>query len=245
MPILYIFGSVIIVSLISLVGISTFFISEKFVKKTLLYFVSFSVGALLGSVFIHMLPEVVEETHDMRSAFLIVLGSFIFFFVLEKVIHLRHCHDIDCDEKHKHPVGLLNLIGDAMHNFVDGMLIAGSFLVSIPLGVATSIAVALHEIPQELGDFAILIYSGYSRGRALFYNLLSALMALVGALLVITLSAQVTDIGMYLIPVTAGNFLYIAGADLIPELRRETKVKQAVLQFGCMLAGIVLMYVLA
>lgn len=245
MPILYIFGSVIIVSLISLVGISTFFISEKFVKKTLLYFVSFSVGALLGSVFIHMLPEVVEETHDMRSAFLIVLGSFIFFFVLEKVIHLRHCHDIDCDEKHKHPVGLLNLIGDAMHNFVDGMLIAGSFLVSIPLGVATSIAVALHEIPQELGDFAILIYSGYSRGRALFYNLLSALMALVGALLVITLSAQVTDIGMYLIPVTAGNFLYIAGADLIPELRKETKVKQAVLQFGCMLAGIVLMYVLA
>ncbi len=131
-----------------------------------------------------------------------------------------------------------------MHNFVDGVLIAGSFLVSVPLGIATTIAVALHEIPQEIGDFAILLHSGYTKSKALMFNFLSAITAFLGAFLVIAASNALPHVGAYLVPLAAGNFLYIAGVDLLPELHKETNMKKAAFQFFFMIGGIALMYLL-
>ena len=248
--IILILGSVILVSLISLIGVVLFSLQEKIIRKCLLCFVSFSTGALLGDVFLHKLPEMFEHSElatdhsvHLSNDLMIVLAGIIISFIIEKIIHWRHCHNLDCDG-HVHPVGPLMLIGDSVHNLVDGMLIAGSFLVSIPLGIATTTAVALHEIPQEIGDFEILLHSGYSRGKSVFFNFLSAVTAIIGALAIIISSGALPDIGHILIPLTAGNFLYIAGSDLIPELHKETKLNRAVIQLVMMVAGIGLMYLL-
>ena len=138
----------------------------------------------------------------------------------------------------------MNLIGDGIHNFIDGALIAGSFIVSIEIGIATTVAVALHEIPQEIGDFAVLLYSGFSGKKALLFNFFSALTALAGAIIVLIFSNSLPLIGACLLPLAAGNFLYIAGSDLIPELHKETRIKQAVIQLVCMIGGIGIMYTL-
>jgi zinc and cadmium transporter len=194
-------------------------------------------------VFIHLIPEIAEGTEELESALFIVLLGIIITFAMEKLIHWRHCHVLPSQE-HYHPVGFINLIGDGIHNFIDGALIAASFLVSIPLGLATTLAVALHEIPQEIGDFALLLFSGYSAKRAAFLNFLSAGAALLGAMVVLTFSQALPVIGFALLPFTAGNFLYIAGADLIPELHKETRIRQALVQLLCMIAGIGVMYAL-
>jgi len=240
----YIFGSVLLVSLVSLAGVFLLSLSDKLIKRILLYLVSFSTGALLGNVFLHLLPEIVQSSMNLDKSLLIVLLGILFSFTIEKFIYWRHCHSLDCDN-HIHPVGPLVLIGDAAHNVVDGILIATSYLISIPLGVATTLAVLLHEIPQEFGDFAVLLHSGMKKGRALFFNFLSALTAFLGAFAVLALSSSVEGIEGILLPLAAGNFLYIAGADLIPELHKETKLKNALLQLLWMIAGIGLMYGLA
>lgn len=233
--------AVLAVSAIAFIGILLFLMSETMVKRWLLYFVSFSTGALLGDVFIHIIPEIAEKEGFLTTGLLIVLLGIVLSFVMEKMIHWRHCHHIDCAE-HNAPLGMMNLFGDAVHNFIDGALIAGSFLVSVPVGIATTVAVALHEIPQEIGDFAILLYSGYAKKRALLLNFLTALAALLGAMIVILSSGSLPLIGTYLLPLAAGNFVYIAGADLIPELHKETRLKQALIQLLCMIAGILVMY---
>jgi zinc and cadmium transporter len=236
-------ASVLLVSIISLVGVIFFSFHESVIRKYLLLFVSFSVGALLGTVFLHMIPEMLENHDFISTSLLIVLLGILGSFVIEKFIHWRHCHSLDC-RANIHPVGMINLIGDAVHNFIDGLLIAGSYIVSIPLGITTTIAVVLHEIPQEIGDFAVLLYSGYSKKKAILFNFLSALTAVAGAILVLIGSTSLPNIGMYLIPLTAGNFLYIAGTDLIPELHKDTRLHQAAIQLLCMTAGIALMYTL-
>jgi zinc and cadmium transporter len=239
--------AVLLVSLISLVGIFTFSLNKKIIGRCLLFFVSFSTGALLGDVFIHIIPEIAENEAFFTNALLLILAGIVFSFVIEKMIHWRHCHVMPTQEEHHdhhHNVGLMNLLGDGVHNFIDGALIAGSFLVSIEIGIATTIAVALHEIPQEIGDFAILLYSGFSRKKALLFNLLSALTALVGAGIVLAFGKSLPLIGSYILPLAAGNFLYIAGSDLIPELHKETRLKQAVIQLVCMVSGIGIMYAL-
>lgn len=142
---------------------------------------------------------------------------------------------------HVHPLAYMNLIGDAVHNFIDGVLIAGSFLLSVPVGIATTIAVVLHEIPQEMGDFGVLLHSGMKPGKALLFNFLSAATAILGAVLVLVLGANI-DITAYVVPITIGGFLYIANADLIPELHKETKVSQSILQLVGFFIGILIMY---
>lgn len=209
--------------------------------------VSFSTGALLGDVFIHIIPEMAENTDFLTTGLLITLAGIVISFVLEKVIFWRHCHIMPSKESHHdhhHNVGLMNLLGDGVHNFIDGALIAGSFLVSVPLGIATTFAVFFHEIPQEIGDFAVLIYSGYEQKRALFLNFLSACAAFVGAGIILIWSAPLPIIGMYILPLAAGNFVYIAGSDLIPELHKETRLKPMLVQLMSMLAGILIMYAL-
>jgi zinc and cadmium transporter len=187
-----------------------------------------------------MIPEMAEEPTFQNSLILLLVGI-IGSFVIEKLIHWRHCHHIHCDD-HVHPMGLINIIGDAAHNFIDGTLIAGSFLVSPELGITTTIAVALHEIPQEIGDFAVLLYSGYSKKRALLMNVLAASTGVLGAILVLITSSSVEGLGDILLPLAAGNFLYIAGVDLLPELHKETRFRNGMMQLGFLVVGILILY---
>lgn len=234
--------SVAAVGAVSLIGIALFLISESVIRKFLLILVSFSVGALLGDVFYHILPELAEGA-DFERALTLVLAGMILSFVVEKMIHWHHCHVLPAEESccEHHHVGTMSLIGDGVHNFIDGALIAASFLVSAEIGIATTIAVLLHEIPQEIGDFAVLLHSGYTRKKALLFNLLSALMAFIGAgiVLVMPSASAIADV---LLPIAAGNFLYLAGSDLIPELHKETRFRRAVLQLVAILAGIAVMF---
>ncbi|MEK7136812.1 MAG: ZIP family metal transporter, partial [Patescibacteria group bacterium] len=240
-PTLLAIGSVLLVSIISLLGILLCLTRRDLLERSLLPIISFSTGALLGDVFIHLIPEIAEKADTFEQSLLIVLLGVIITFAMEKLIHWRHCHVLPSQE-HYHPVGFINLIGDGIHNFIDGALIAASFLVSVPLGLATTMAVVLHEIPQEIGDFALLLFSGYSARKAAFLNFLSAGAALLGAAAVLSFSQTLPVIGSALLPFTAGNFLYIAGADLIPELHKETRIRQALVQLLCMIAGISVMY---
>jgi zinc and cadmium transporter len=218
-------GSVLIVSLISLIGIITLGMNEKRLSKWVVYLISFSAGALLGDVFLHLLPEIVEENGFGFNISGMVLLGVLGFFVLEKVLHWRHCHGDftgDKNEGHVHAFAWNNVVGDGFHNLLDGVIIAGAYLVSIPVGVATTFAVIMHEIPQEIGDFAVLIHGGFSKGKALLVNLGSALMSVLGAVIVLALNGGVEGLERILVPLAAGGFLYIAGSDLIPEIHKHS-----------------------
>jgi len=241
---LYALISVVIISLLSFVGIVTFAVKQKHIEKVLLVLVAFSVGALLGDSFFHLLPEAVEKTGSftIEIALLVLLGIIIFF-SLEKFLRWRHCHQEQCED-HIKELGTMNLVGDAAHNLIDGILIGASFLISLPLGIATTIAVAAHEIPHELGNYGILLHSGYSRKQALLYNFYSALTAVAGTLAVLIIGSHAGNIIYYLIPITAGNFIYIAMSDLIPELHHEEKASSSAIHFLAILSGIAIMLLL-
>ncbi|MFA5054215.1 MAG: ZIP family metal transporter [Parcubacteria group bacterium] len=238
--------SVLFVSLVSLAGITLFALQERLIRQSLLLLVGFSAGALLGDVFLHIFPEILAEPSSVFPPLLLVLAGILLSFVIEKVVHWRHCHcsALPRDSMHVHPVGIMNLIGDGIHNFIDGALIAGSYLIDAQIGVATTVAVILHEIPQEIGDFAILLFSGFSVRRAMFFNLLSACVAFIGAIAIFAATTTVPALASFLLPIAAGNFLYIAGADLMPELHKETRLSRAVLQLLVILCGIGVMQLL-
>lgn len=240
---LFTLASVLLISVISLIGILTLSIKEKILQKILIFFVSFSAGALLGDAFIHLLPEIVEEEGFGLEISLYVLSGILVFFVLEKLINWRHCHELAC-ETHTATFTYMNLVGDGVHNFIDGMIIAGSFMISIPLGFTTTIAVILHEVPQEIGDFAVLVYGGFSKKKAMFYNLVAALAAVIGAILMLAIGEFLTHLPIFLVPFTAGGFIYIAGTDLIPEMHKEVRPKISVVQMIAIIAGISVMYLL-
>ncbi|MBI5152184.1 ZIP family metal transporter [Candidatus Peregrinibacteria bacterium] len=235
---LYSLVSVLIVSAISLVGAITIFMKEK-THTMLMYFVSFAAGGLLGDTFIHLLPEAAENGFTINISIFVISGI-LFSFIIEKFIHWRHCH-IPTSEHHPHPVAFMNLVGDAVHNFIDGVIIGASYMVSFPLGLTTTLAVILHEIPQEIGDFGILLYGGFSKKKALFFNFLTALTAVLGAVAVFIVGAKVQNLTGFLVPFTAGTFIYIAGSDLIPELHKEVGVKKSSLQFLFFVMGIGIM----
>jgi zinc and cadmium transporter len=233
-------GSVFLVSFISFIGIFTLTLKERMLKKILLFLVSFSTGALLGDAFIHLLPEMVEETGFTLMNSFGILGGIMIFFILEKFICWRHCH-VPTSKHHPHPVGIMNLIGDGFHNFMDGIIIAGSFMADYRIGIATTVAVILHEIPQEISELGILIHAGYSRSKALILNFMSALIAVLGAILALVLGAFSEGIVGILTPVTIGGFIYIASADLIPELHKETEPRKSMVQFFGIIFGIMIM----
>ena len=238
---LYALISVIAVSLMSLIGIITLSLNSKRLNKIVLYFVSFSVGALLGDVFIHLLPEIVEKNGFGINISMYILLGILISFVMEKIIHWRHCHHPTTKE-HPHPFAVMNLIGDFIHNFIDGLIIGASYIVSIPVGIATTIAVVLHEIPQEIGDFGILLHGGFSKSKALFLNFVTALSAVLGAIISFLLASRVEGSLIFLIPFAAGNFLYIAGSDLIPELNKsEFTTWKSILQLLTIILGILVM----
>jgi zinc and cadmium transporter len=214
---------------------------ERIRKFLVANLVSYATGTLLGAVFLGLIPKALKES--LYPGILAwVLWGILFFFIMEKLVLWRHCHLPECDVHAS--AGPLLLIGDAFHNFTDGVIIAGAFLLSFPLGVATGLAVISHEVPQELGDFAVLLESGYSRGRALLYNTISALATLPGALLGYYFLGHMLAAVPYILLVGAASFLYIALVDLTPYLHRRFGLADSLLQLGLILAGIATIWLL-
>lgn len=224
-----------LISLLSLVGLVFFYIEESFLQKTLLWLVSFSAGALLAGAFLHILPEALEQTEKTSEIFWFLIGGFIFFFFLEQFIHWHHCHKMPSE--HKSPVTYLVLIADLIHNFFDGLAIGSAFLISFSLGWITWLVSVAHEIPQELGDFGILVHGGWSKVKALFFNLFSSLTAILGGLTAYFLAGEVKV--PFLLAFSAGGFVYIACSDLIPEIKNKHCIKDNLWHFGFFLIGII------
>jgi zinc and cadmium transporter len=237
---LYSILGVLVVSFASLMGVFTLSLGHIKLKKIILYLVSFAVGALFGDALIHLIPESFEKIQSSLNVSLLILGGIIVFFVLEKFIHWRHCHVVDC-ENHWHPIASMNIIGNVLHNLIDGMLIGASFSESIALGITTTIAILLHEIPQEIGNFSILIHAGFSVKKAILVNFSTALASLGGAVIALIIGGYISNFALVLLPITAGGFLYIAGSDLIPELKHESKLAASLGQLIMICVGIFLM----
>ena len=233
--------SVAIVNILSLVGVLTFLLRKEMQRSLLLYLVSFSVGGLLGGAFFHLIPEASEVSGFTPQISIYILLGILASFVVEECLRWRHCHVLTTDE-HPHTFAYMNLFGDAVHNFIDGMVIGGSYLVSPLTGMATTLSVCFHELPQEIGDFAVLLYAGYKRRRALLYNFLSALTAFIGVILSLALSVYIVEMTMFLVPFAAGNFIYIAGSDLIPELHAEGELSQTALKLAAIILGLIILY---
>lgn len=239
----YTIGSALLVSLVSLVGMLLLPVGPRFLKHAVLLLVSFSAGALIGDTFIHILPEAVEEFGFDLSMSLSILAGILSFFVLEQFVHWHHCHHPKSD--HPHAFVVTNLVGDALHNFIDGLFIAASYLVSIPLGIATTLAVTFHEIPQEMGDLGVLLHGGLAKKKALFLNFVFALFALMGAIVGLLIGGGSDQFLRFILPFTAGGFLYVANADLFPELHKSSKGGMDQLwHFLMILAGIGVMVLL-
>jgi len=237
---LYILLALLITSLLSLIGVFFFKISVSKLEKVIMFLVSLSAGTLLGDSFLHLLPEAVELLENDFTIWLGVLGGIIIFFILEKIICWRHCH-IPTSNNHIHPVGTMNLVGDALHNFIDGMIIAGSFIVDFNLGIITTIAVISHEIPQEIGDFGVLIHAGFSTKKALLFNFFSALASILGAVIIIFLGQKIIGLSDLILPITAGGFIYISASDLIPELKKDVSINKTIKQLLGIFLGLGIM----
>lgn len=235
----WIVGSTFLVSLLSFLGILTLSFKEKFLKEITLLLVALSAGALMGGAFFHMIPESIEN-FDIDSLFIYVIAGFVIFFLLEKILYWRHCHDVNCDV---HTFGYMNIIGDALHNFIDGLVIAAAFISNFEVGIATTIAIIFHEIPQEIGDFGVLLHSGFKKSRAFLVNFITALTAVLGGIIGFVISFYVSEFVPTLLPIAAGGFLYISASDLIPEIRKVVDVKKSVSTLLIFLVGIVLMWV--
>lgn len=235
-------AAVALISLVSLTGAVVLVGREPLLRRALIFLIAFAAGALLGDTFVHILPEISESEagFDLGTS-VAVLAGVVSFFSLEKFVHWHHAHIPH--EEVLHPIAVTNLVGDGLHNFIDGAIVAAAFLASKEIGIATAVAVALHEIPQELGDFGILVHAGVKPRRALALNFASALASFAGAILVI-LTADIGSIEDLLLPFTAGAFVYIAGTDLIPELHKEPEVKRSFVQLMGLLAGIGIMLAL-
>ena len=253
MTLLYIIVFCLLGGLLSVAAASTFLlINNKTRARILPHLVSFAIGALLGAAFLGLLPHalnspMVDDVHDVTLAVLLGLLSF---FVLEKMVLWRHCHSHECevhgDDEHSHdhtaPAATLVIVGDTIHNLVDGVLIAAAFLTDIQLGIVTALAVAAHEIPQEVGDFVVLLNSGYSRGKALLFNMLTTLGTVVGGVAAYFALQHVEPIIPYVLAVAAASFIYVAVADLIPSLHKRTQLSATLQQSGLIAAGVLLIF---
>lgn len=235
--------SVSFVSLLSLLGALTLTIKDKILKKILIYFVSFSAGALFGDVFIHLFPEIGRRTNFSLNVSIYFLLGIITSLVLEKAICWNHNHK-SIERKQIRSFAYMILFGDSIHNFIDGLIIGASYLVSAPVGIATTIAVVLHEIPHEIGDFGALVHGGFTKRQALTYNFLSGLTAVAGTIISLVLNKYIAGVNIFLISFAAANFIYIAGSDLIPELHKEENVKRGIIQLVTFILGIFIMMLL-
>lgn len=255
--VIYTLGSVLLISVLSLVGVFSLSMSEWLLKRCVSFLVAIAIGALLGDAFLHLIPEAFEISENSTTVSLFVLLGIFIFFIIEKYFHWHHGTHGN-DEHHKEhceipsegkaqevrPLGKMILISDSAHNFIDGIVIGVSYLVSIEVGIATTIAVILHEIPQELGDFGVLIHAGYTRARALMLNFMTALFAVLGAVLALVVGSASELALVWILPLAAGSFIYIASSDLTPELHNETSKKDSIFQIVAILLGVLAMYLL-
>ncbi len=222
----YAIGSAILISLISILVAIPLLIKKKISKHTLLFLLSISVGAILSTVFFNFIPEIIEHEYTLTSAIYILIG-FILMFIIEKFIHWKHTNKCseNCGHAHAYSLAPINIIGDGVHNFIDGLVIAGAYATNITLGIATTISIIFHEVPQEIADFGVLLYSGWSKKKAIIFNLLSALTAIVGTIIGLILAHETHHFTVFMLPLAAGNFLYIAASNLLPQLHRHCKAK--------------------
>ena len=233
----WIIGSSLLMSAIALVGSVTLILKPETLSRLLLPLVSFAAGSLIGGAFFHMIPAGIAAMGNTTAFYAWILAGFTVFLALEQLLHWHHCHraDTEC----KKPLTYLILIGDGLHNFIGGLAIAGIFLADIRLGIMAWLAAAAHEIPQELGDFGVLVHGGWSKARALAFNFLSALTFLLGGLLAYAGSYNFNV--AFLIPFAAGNFLYIGASDLVPEVSKHGELKSNALNLIAFIAGVGLM----
>jgi zinc and cadmium transporter len=238
---LWITMSGLLMSAIALVGSVTLLLKKATLQRILLPLVAFAAGSLIGGAFLHMIPASLEEDQAGIAVYLWILAGFTVFFALEQFLHWHHCHRATASCKE--PLTYLILIGDGLHNFIGGLAVAGTFLIDIRLGITTWLAAAAHEIPQELGDFGVLLHGGWNRRQALLFNLLSALTFLVGSLVAYVVSFQI-DVA-FLVPFAAGNFLYIGASDLVPEVSKHQDTAAIIVHFTCFVLGLALMLALS
>jgi len=232
-----------VISLIAFVGALTLFLREKLLNKILLVLVAFSAGALIGGAFLHLIPEAIIKVgvneDSILNMFMSLLLGFCIFFILEQIISWHH-HHVTAHPKIM-PFSYLVLVSDGIHNFIDGLVMGASFLVSFPVGVVTALAIALHEIPQEIGDFGVLVYGGFEKKRALILNYISAITVIFGGITSYLLSTWIGGSIVFLLPFASGNFIYIASSDLIPEIKYKESLKKTLLRFIVFLTGMGLM----
>jgi zinc and cadmium transporter len=251
---LYIIITTFVIALIAFIGIFTLSLKDKVLNKILLFLVSLSAGALMGGALLHLLPESIEKAmHEIGEhgheghieipieIFIFVLIGFVLFFLIEKVLHWRHCHKGKCDV---HTFHYMNLIGDSVHNFIDGLIMAASFSISTTLGLTTSLAIAAHEIPQEIGDFGVLIYGGFEKKKAIILNFCVALTIVLGGIVGYFISRNIEQATIFLLPFAAGGFLYIAASDLIPEIRKEENTIKSMATIVVFIIGILIMWLI-
>jgi zinc and cadmium transporter len=238
------------VSLISLAGTASLFLSKNLLDKVLLILVALAGGGLIGGAFLHLIPESIHEIgndpESVTKIFAFVLIGFLFFLLIEQFLHWHHHnhgsqHTHECSRDTKH-ISQLIIFGDGIHNIIDGLIIAASFMVDIKVGVVTTIAVALHEIPQEIGDFGVLVYGGYRRTRALALNFFSGLTAVAGGVFGFIFAEKAEQTMLFLLPIAAGGFIYIAASDLIPEIKDNKKASRLTWHFLVFLAGILIVF---
>ncbi len=240
MNVIYPIVSVIIVSLVSIIFVIPLLIKKKIPNKILLFLLSISVGVLLATVFMDFLPEAVSHNYNLGLT-LYLLSGFLVMFVLEKFVHFHHhkkCKEKNCGHGHAYHLAPINLIGDGIHNFIDGLVIAGSYAVNVTLGITATISIIFHEIPQEIADFGILLYSGMSKKKALLFNFLSAATAILGTIVGLFLVNKLHGFNEFIIPFAAGNFIYIAASNLVPQLHKECKLKDTLLHLFAIILGI-------
>lgn len=231
------------VSLLSLVGLAFVSVDEAKLKRIIFFMVSLAVGGLFGDAFIHLLPESFERLASKLQASVLVLAGIFAFFALEKFLLWRHQHVLESDHA-IHPVGYMNLLADGAHNFIDGAIIGASYVVSLHVGIATTLAVIFHEIPHELGNFFVLLYAGFTKRKALFFNFISAVFAILGTVLSVLVGSRVGDFSSVMLPLAAGGFIYIAGSDLVPELNKESTLGKSLVQMVAIGLGVGLMLIL-
>lgn len=224
------------------IGALTLSLQKKFLHKIILLLVSLSAGTLMGGAMLHLLPESVEELEPV-TVFSVTLTAYVLFFLIESLLHWHHCHTTQ-EGKHKHTLGIMNLLGDSVHNFIDGLILAGAFLTDYRLGIVTTLAVALHEIPQEISDFGVLIYAGFKEKKALMINFLVALAVVFGGILGYFLANRIETMTPLLLPFAAGGFIYIATSDLVPQIRDQSQLSKALLNLLFFLIGVGIMALL-
>ena len=237
----WILSSGFAMSAIALVGALTLALSDEALHRLLLPLVGFAAGSLLGGAAFHMLPAALAANQDPLGALTWFGAGFTAFFALEQLLHRHHCRRASAPCRQ--PVTYLILIGDALHNFMGGLAVAGAFLLDTRLGITTWVAAVAHEIPQELGDFGVLVHGGWEKRRALLFNFVSALSFPLGGFLAWVVSFQVDVV--FLLPFAAGNFVYIAASDLIPEANRAHDARQGLWSLAAFTLGLVLLYALA